>query len=77
MPIIKMQATLSRGVTTSQLDGMMDEKKDNGYGVNITKIVDAMGKKLNYTVNKTMMRVDLLTPLKPGQQFIFNDRLEL
>ena len=62
---------LSRGVTTSQLDGMMDEKKDNGYGVNITKIVDAMGKKLNYTVNKTMMRVDLLTPLKPGQQFIF------
>ena len=26
---------------------------------------------LKYTINKTMMRVELPTPLKPGQQFIF------
>jgi len=45
---------------------------DNGYGDNITKITDALGKKLAYTINKTMMRVDLPTPLAPGKQFVFN-----
>ena len=28
-------------------------------------------KQLNYTINKTMMRVELPVPLKPGQRFIF------
>ena len=31
-----------------------------------------MGKKLSYTINKTMMRIDLPTPLQPGKQFVFN-----
>jgi hypothetical protein len=44
---------------------------DNGNGVNITKLTDALGAKLKYTVNKTMMRIDLPTPLKPGAQFTF------
>jgi Peptidase family M1 domain len=48
------------------------EKKENDYGVNITRMVDAMGKKLNYTVNKTMMRVELPAPVKPGQKFVFS-----
>lgn len=43
----------------------------NDYGVNITQLTDATGKKLNYTVNKTMMRVELPAPLKPGQKFAF------
>jgi len=46
--------------------------KDNGYGDIITKLTDALGKKLSYTINKTMMRIDLPYTLKPGQQFIFN-----
>ena len=45
---------------------------DNGYGVNITKLTDGSGKKLNYIVNKTMMRIDLPTALKSGQQFVFS-----
>ncbi|RFZ85029.1 M1 family peptidase [Mucilaginibacter terrenus] len=45
---------------------------DNGLGDMITKLTDATGKKLSYTINKTMMRIDLPTPLKPGAQFIFN-----
>ena len=49
-----------------------DPKKDNGYGHNITKLTDALGKPLKYTINKTMMRVELPTPLKPGQKFVFN-----
>jgi hypothetical protein len=45
---------------------------DNGYGDRIIKITDALGKKLSYTINKTMMRIDLPVTLKPGQQFVFN-----
>ena len=41
------------------------------YGHNITKVTNAVGTPLKYTINKTMMRVELPTPLKPGQQFVF------
>ena len=47
-------------------------KKDNGYGFNITKLTDAAGKKLNYVINKTMMRVDLPVAVKPGQKYVIN-----
>ncbi|MBL0181813.1 MAG: M1 family metallopeptidase [Chitinophagaceae bacterium] len=45
--------------------------KDREYGDNITRVADAAGKLLQYTINKTMMRVELPTALKPGQQFVF------
>jgi Peptidase family M1 domain len=53
----------------SRYGGKID--KDREYGVNIQRVADATGKMLKYTINKTMMRVDLPQPLKPGQQFIF------
>ncbi|MBN8674768.1 MAG: M1 family metallopeptidase [Chitinophagales bacterium] len=53
------------------LDRFDERKSDNGYGVNITKMTDALGKPLKYTINKTMMKVDLPVPLKPGQKFVF------
>lgn len=49
----------------------MSGKKDKAYGDNIVKVTDAAGKDLKYTINKTMMRVELPQILKPGQQFIF------
>ena len=49
----------------------MSGKTDREYGHKIEKITDALGKNLTYTINKTMMRVELPTALKPGQQFIF------
>ncbi|MDN3587314.1 M1 family metallopeptidase [Pedobacter aquatilis] len=57
--------------TTKTVDAL-SSKTDNGFGINILKITDALGKKLSYTVNKTMMRVDLPAPLKTGQKLIFN-----
>ncbi|HMC98750.1 MAG TPA: hypothetical protein VKH37_01310, partial [Ferruginibacter sp.] len=45
--------------------------KDREYGDNIVKVTDGAGKGLTYTINKTMMRIELPQPLKPGQQFIF------
>jgi len=62
-----MKETLS----SEELDAFISGKQDNGYGDKITKLTDANGKDLNYTVNKTMMRLELPQPLKPGQKFIF------
>ena len=45
--------------------------KDREYGDNIMSVTDAPGKSLSYTINKTMMRVELPQPLKPGQHFVF------
>lgn len=61
------------GATTAQVDNMSMATKqaDNGYGINITKITDALGKKLSYTINKTMMRIEI-PALKSGAQFVFN-----
>jgi hypothetical protein len=49
----------------------IDNMGPNDYGFNILKIVDATGKSLKYTINKTMMRVELPAVLKPGQKFVF------
>jgi len=65
-------STLGRGVTTSTIDKLIEEKTNNGLGDNIEKITTALGAPLKYTINKTMMRVELPTALKPGQKFVFN-----
>ncbi len=64
-------SSLSRSFSPTAIDKLADEKKDNGYGVNILKATDILGKNLKYTVNKTMMRIELPTALKPGQKFAF------
>lgn len=43
-----------------------------GKGVNITKVTDAAGKALSYTINQTMMRIDLPKTLMPGEKIKFN-----
>lgn len=53
------------------LDKLDEQKKDNGYGFQIRLLTDITGKPLKYTINKTMMRVELPAPLKAGQQFVF------
>lgn len=62
---------MSRQMSVQQLKQLEENKGDNGYGFNIRKLTDALGKPLRYTINKTMMRVELPTPLKPGQRFVF------
>jgi len=44
---------------------------DYDGGDKIKSIKDAVGKDLPYTINKTMMRIDLPQPLKPGGKFSF------
>jgi len=63
--------TLGRGMMPATLDKLKEETTDNGLGDNILKVTDVVGAKLKYTVNKTMMRIELPTALKPGQKFAF------
>lgn len=58
-------------MTERQLKQMDIDKYLEGYGVNIRLLTDAAGKNLTYTINQTMMRIDLPMPLKPGQKFVF------
>ncbi|MBS3993721.1 MAG: M1 family peptidase [Bacteroidetes bacterium] len=41
-------------------------------GFNIESLTDSKGKNLKSTINFTMMRIDLDTPLQPGASFSFN-----
>ena len=63
---------MPKSITESDIlrfSGKID--KDREYGDNILRVTDATGKPLQYSINKTMMRVELPQPLKPGQQFVF------
>ncbi len=58
-------------VTEGQLERLEFRKNLEDYGVNIEKVTDKSGKPLPYTINYTMMRVDLPQPLLPNQKFEF------
>ncbi len=62
---------MPRSVSADDLERLSSGKLDKEYGHNITKVTSALGAPLKYTINKTMMRVELPQTLKPGQQFIF------
>src|SRR5215203_4698748 len=64
--------TMLQDTSVQQLQKREDSRKDNGYGHIISKLTDAADKRLKYTINKTMMRVELPQPLKPGQKFLFH-----
>jgi len=63
--------TMPKVAGTAALERAEIRTEDNGFGDKILSITDALGKELPYTINKTMMRIDLPAVLKPGQQFVF------
>lgn len=67
----QFSSTIPENTTIDRLKTSELPEKDNGYGVNLEKVTDANGKPLSYTVNKTMMRIDLPTPLKKGEKISF------
>lgn len=58
-------------VSTADLQRLKGDDDPKTYGDVILKVTDALGKALPYTINKTMMRIDLPQVLKPGQRFVF------
>ncbi|WP_020596489.1 M1 family metallopeptidase [Spirosoma panaciterrae] len=60
-----------RGMSFQQLNQGGDlATKD--YGHKITSVRDAAGKPLRYTINQTMMRIDLSQPVAPGKSVSFS-----
>lgn len=67
------QTSLAEGEKLSQvlpLEGFANKylKKDLERGFNIEQVKDAKGNPMSYTINETMMRINLATPLKPGEK---------
>ena len=56
--------------TSSFVSSYMEESFDGGFNIEFVK--DANGRPLPYTVNQTMMRVDLPTPLAANSQVSFS-----
>ncbi len=48
----------------------LEESFDGGFKIEYVK--DAKGKPMKYTINQTMMRIDLPEPLKPGKKISFS-----
>jgi hypothetical protein len=64
------KSQMNEKVNSRTLDGLTPEF-DGGF--KIVAVTDPSGEvTLPYTINKTMMRVDLDTPLEPGQSYSFN-----
>jgi len=77
------QSDIDKKMTARQIEGLVGSKFDGGFKIEAVK--DAEGKPLPYTINKTMMRVDLPVALKPGEKYSFkvewwyniNDRMTM
>ena len=52
-----------------QIDAL--DGHDNDWGFHITEVKDARGADMTYTINQTMMRIDIPTALKSGEQMSF------
>lgn len=57
-------------MSSAQLQAIVGNKE--GLGVKIFNVTDANGNALNYTINQTMMRIELPKSLLPGEKFKMN-----
>ena len=48
----------------------LEEKRDGGFKIDYIK--DAAGNSISYTVNETMMRINLTKPLAKGEKYVMN-----
>ena len=77
------QSSIGQNGMTFQRMKKLQNQFDGGF--KLTEVKSSNGKDLEYTINKTMMRVDLPTPLKAGSKMSFsikwwyniNDRMEI
>ena len=77
-------STMDEDMRFSTIKRMHDRMNFDG-GFKIEHVRDGSGKNLDYTVNETMMRINLTKPLKKGQSFSFkikyhyniNDRMKI
>ncbi|HEY0063435.1 MAG TPA: M1 family metallopeptidase [Telluria sp.] len=64
------KGTQADGVRFEAMRFLIESRSFDG-GFKIAAVKDAAGQPLKYTINKTMMRIDLPQPLKPGAKTTF------
>jgi hypothetical protein len=62
---------LSNEMPAKMFEVTTQQMQDYDGGFKIQAVTDASGKSLPYTINATMMRIDLPTPLKSGEKVSF------
>jgi len=65
-------STIRSQMSESALQNLDISKALEGLGHKIEAVTDENGEPLKYTINYTMMRVELPTPLAAGEKFSFN-----
>ncbi|MFI5204975.1 MAG: M1 family peptidase, partial [Flavobacteriales bacterium] len=63
-------SSIEAPVTNGTLDPLFSKEKLEGLGVNIISVTGEKGKPMKYTINQTMMRIDLDKPLQPKQKLV-------
>ncbi len=64
-------STINETMSENDLRALEAWRELDKYGLNIEEVTDANRKPLKYTINNTMMRVELPQPLKTGESFLF------
>ena len=64
-------SSINSTMSEHQLRSLEPWRELEKFGVNIEEVSNASGAALEYTINKTMMRISLPKPLEPGQTFSF------
>ena len=69
-PLIESSDAQPANMAGSFVQNYMGNEFDGGF--NILEVTDAKGNPLKYTINQTMMRVDMPKNLMPGEKFVFS-----
>ncbi len=69
-PVIESSDAKAADMTGSFVKSYMGNEFDGGF--NILEVKDVKGIPLKYTINQTMMRVDIPKNLMPGEKFVFS-----
>jgi len=64
-------STIRPNMSERALKGLEPWRELDKFGCKVEAVTDVAGKPLEHMINKTMMRVELPTPLKPGETFSF------
>ncbi|QNF34970.1 M1 family metallopeptidase [Adhaeribacter swui] len=63
------ESSMKEKMSIADVKAIMGHNQD--LGVKIEKLTDGSGKALKYTINQTMLRIELPKTLKPGERFRF------
>ena len=69
-PLIEPSGAVPADMASNFVNNYMGSTYEGGF--NITQVNDAKGNPLNYTINQTMMRVEMPKNLVPGDKFVFS-----